>query len=104
MFSFNNFYCDENQREINEALKYNILIYFNWDLQFPFDEAAEITVRTTKQFVMKHFGELAVIKWVLFDENTLQVYERQTGHRTVSEMVQSPGFYSMNKMLRDGGV
>lgn len=44
---------------------------------YPLGEAAEIAVRTAKQFVVEHPGELDVIKWVLFDDNTLQAYERQ---------------------------
>ena len=71
---------------------------------YPLDEAAEIAVRTAKRFVVEHPGELEVIKWVLFDDKTLQAYESQIEHRTISEMVQSPSFYSTNEMLRDGGV
>lgn len=44
---------------------------------YPLGEAAEIAVRTAKQFVVGHPGKLDVIKWVLFDDNTLQAYERQ---------------------------
>lgn len=57
-----------------------------------------------KEFVMNHPGELDVIKWVLFDDKTFRAYESRIEHWRVSEMVQSPGFYSMNKLLRDGGV
>ena len=71
---------------------------------YPLDEAAEIAVRTAKQFVAGHPGELEVIKWVLFDDKTLQAYESQIEHWAMSEMVQSPSFYSINKMLRDDGV
>lgn len=44
---------------------------------YPLDEAAEIAVRTAKQFVVEHPGELDIMKWVLFDDKTLQVYESQ---------------------------
>lgn len=44
---------------------------------YPLDEAAEIAVGTAKQFAVEHPGKLDVIKWVLFDDNTLQAYERQ---------------------------
>lgn len=44
---------------------------------YPLGEAAEIAARTAKQFAVEHPGELDVIKWVLFDDNTLQAYERQ---------------------------
>lgn len=42
---------------------------------FPIEEAAKIAVRTAKQFAAEHTGELDVIKWVLFDEQTLRIYE-----------------------------
>ena len=44
---------------------------------FPLDQASEIAVRTVKEFVMNHPGELDVIKWVLFDDKTFQAYESQ---------------------------
>ncbi len=42
---------------------------------YPLEEAAEIAVRTVKEFVKEHPGSFDVIKWVLFDERTLQAYE-----------------------------
>lgn len=71
---------------------------------FPLDRASEIAVRTVKEFVIDHPGKLDVIKWVLFDDRTFRAYESQLEHWTLSEMVQSPGFYAVNKMLRDGGI
>lgn len=44
---------------------------------FPLDQASEIAVRTAKQFVKDHPGKLDVIKWVLFDDKTLQAYASQ---------------------------
>lgn len=44
---------------------------------FPLNQASEIAVRTAKQFVQDHPGELDVIKWVLFDDKTLQAYASQ---------------------------
>ncbi len=41
---------------------------------FPVDEAAEIAIRTAKDFIAEHHGELDVIKWVLFDDGTFNVY------------------------------
>lgn len=71
---------------------------------YPLDQASEIAVRTAKQFVFDHPGELDVIMWVLFDDTTFKAYESQIEHWEVSEIVQSPDFYSINKMLRDGGI
>ena len=42
---------------------------------YPLEEASEIAVRTVKGFVKEHPGSFDVIKWVLFDERTLQAYE-----------------------------
>ncbi len=42
---------------------------------YPLEEASEIAVRTVKEFVKEHPGSFDVIKWVLFDEKTLQAYE-----------------------------
>lgn len=44
---------------------------------YPLDQAAEIAVRTAKLFVSDYPGALDIIKWVLFDDRTLQAYERQ---------------------------
>lgn len=63
----------------------------------------KIAVRIAKKFAAEHPGELDVIKWVLFDDNTLKAYADEIEYWRVSEMVQSPNFYFMNKMLRDGG-
>ena len=59
---------------------------------FPLDQASEIAVRTVKEFVINHPGELDVIKWVLFDDRTFQAYESQIKQWTVSGIVQPPGF------------
>ena len=71
---------------------------------YPLEQAAEIAVRTAKEFTADHPGEIDVIKWVLFDDKTLKAYEDQIEHWKVSEIVQAPDFYSINRMLRDGGV
>ena len=42
---------------------------------YPLEEASEIAVKTVKEFVKEHPGSFDVIKWVLFDERTLQAYE-----------------------------
>lgn len=44
---------------------------------FPLDEAATIAIGTAKKFVEDHPGELDVIKWVLFDDVTFGMYEKE---------------------------
>ncbi|MBP5454069.1 MAG: macro domain-containing protein, partial [Lachnospiraceae bacterium] len=42
---------------------------------YPLEEASEIAVKTVNEFVKEHPVSFDVIKWVLFDERTLQAYE-----------------------------
>lgn len=72
--------------------------------RFPLEEAAKIAVSTAKQFVADHPGELDVIKWVLFEDETLRTYEKELEQWEVSELVYSSEFDTMNRMLRDGGM
>ncbi len=44
---------------------------------FPLEAAAEIAIGVVKDFVAEHPGKLDVVKWVLFDDRTLEVYERE---------------------------
>ena len=43
---------------------------------FPLEEAAEIAVKTAKDFVAAHPEALDTVMWVLFDDRTLAAYER----------------------------
>ncbi len=45
--------------------------------RFPLDEAAKIAVGTVRSFVAEHPGKMDVVKWVLFDNSTLEAYERE---------------------------
>lgn len=72
--------------------------------RFPLEEAAKIAVSTAKRFVADHPGELDVIKWVLFDDITLEAYQKELERWEVSELVHSSAFDTMNRMLRDGGM
>ena len=44
---------------------------------FPVDEAAEIAIGTAREFAAAHPGKLDLILWVLFDDQTLSVYENK---------------------------
>lgn len=70
---------------------------------FPLEEAAKIAVSTAKKFAKNHPGELDFIKWVLFDDKTFEIYEKELEQWKVSELVYSSEFDTMNRMLRDGG-
>jgi len=42
---------------------------------FPVEEAAQIALKTVKQFLNEHTGKIDEVYWVLFDDRTLRVYE-----------------------------
>ena len=44
---------------------------------YPVEQAAVIAVGTVNQFVAEHPGAIDEVTWVLFDERTYQVYERE---------------------------
>lgn len=50
------------------------------------EEAAKIAVGTAKNFTEEHPGELDIIKWVLFDNNTYQVYKSELECQNSSEL------------------
>ena len=43
--------------------------------RFPLDKATKIAIGTAKKFVEENLEKLDVIKWVLFDDNTLKAYQ-----------------------------
>ena len=42
---------------------------------YPVRQAAEVAVKTVEEFVKAHPGDLDLVEWALFDDNTLRVYE-----------------------------
>ncbi len=47
--------------------------------RFPLDKATKIAIGTAKKFVEGNPEKLDVIKWVLFDDNTLKAYQDALG-------------------------
>lgn len=45
--------------------------------KFPVDEAARVAVGTAREFASGHPGKLDLIMWVLFDDQTLSIYENE---------------------------
>lgn len=43
---------------------------------YPVREAARIAVGTVSEFIVEHPEAFDVVEWVLFDDNTMQVYEQ----------------------------
>jgi len=44
---------------------------------FPVELAAKIAVKTVAEFLEKHENSFDLVEWVLFDERTQEVYERE---------------------------
>lgn len=44
---------------------------------FPVELAAKIAVKTVNEFLEKHENSFDLVEWVLFDERTQEVYERE---------------------------
>ena len=44
---------------------------------FPVDKAAKIAVDTVAKLLEENPGKIDMVEWVLFDDNTLQVYEAE---------------------------
>ena len=70
---------------------------------FPVEEAARIAIDTVKQFVKEYPSAFDVIKWVLYDNNTLTVYDKALSLSDAADIVHSPVFDAINRMLRNGG-
>ena len=69
---------------------------------FPLDKAVKIAVGTAKKFVEENPDKLDVIKWVLFDDNTFKVYQDELDKWMVRDVLNTPAFDNINRMLRNG--
>ena len=66
---------------------------------YPLDQAAEIAVKTVKEFVINHPGELNVIKWVLFDDTTLRPYHSWCERRQKENTSQKRQYNTREKPI-----
>ena len=71
---------------------------------FPLDEAVQIAIRTAKQFAKAHPGKIDTIKWVLFDGRTYKAYVQELDRWNTWELIKSPVFDKVNRMLKDGDL
>lgn len=46
---------------------------------YPVQEAARVAVNAVKEFLEEHPGQIDLVLWVLFDERTELIYEREVG-------------------------
>lgn len=52
---------------------------------FPLNRAAKIAIGTARKFIKDNPGRFDVIKWVLFDDNTLKAYQDELARQNSSE-------------------
>ena len=69
---------------------------------YPVEDAARIAVQTVNQFVENHPGQLDMVEWILFEDQTYEIYEKALNQLQVAKIVQSPRLDEINRMLRDG--
>lgn len=72
--------------------------------RFPLNEAAEIAVRTVREYVSNHAKDFELVAWVLFNEQTYNAYQSELGKLELSEIVNSPTLDAINRALRNGEV
>ena len=71
---------------------------------YPVEEAAKIAVKTVHRFTTDHPGALDSVKWILFGNRAFRAYQSELDKFTVSDAVNSPKLYAINRALRDGEV
>ena len=72
--------------------------------RFPKEKAAMIALRTVNDFIDANLGKLDLVEWILFDEETLNIYEDVLNQFKISKIVGTPVLDTINMMLRDGLV
>ena len=72
--------------------------------RFPKEKAAMIALRTVNDFIDANPGKLDLVEWILFDEETLNIYEDVLNQFKISKIVGTPVLDTINMMLRDGLV
>nr|MCR5024315.1 ADP-ribosylglycohydrolase family protein [Lachnospiraceae bacterium] len=70
--------------------------------RFPMPLAAEIAVKTVKKVLDGNPGKIDKVLWVVPDEKAFQAYSDAIRKWQEMELIQSPEFYEINRMLREG--
>lgn len=55
-------------------------------------KAAMIAVRTVNDFIEENSGSLDLVEWILFDEETLNIYKDALNQFKANKIVGTPGF------------
>lgn len=56
------------------------------------EKAAMIAVRTVNDFIEENSGSLDLVEWILFDEETLNIYKDALNQFKANKIVGTPGF------------
>lgn len=59
---------------------------------FSKEKAAMIAVRTVNDFIEENSGSLDLVEWILFDEETLNIYKDALNQFKANKIVGTPGF------------
>ena len=71
---------------------------------YPVEQAAKVAIETVSQFTSEHPEALDCVKWILFGNRAFRAYQSELDKLTVSDAVNSPKLYAINRVLRDGEV
>lgn len=71
---------------------------------FPVDAAAQIAVKAVYEFISAHPGRFERIEWVLYDDQTLSAYTVALENQYVNQVLDSPVFDHINRLLSDGMI
>ena len=71
---------------------------------YPVEKAAEVAVQTVKQFLTEHPSEIEEVYWVLFDDHTLSVYEKELAKQTRQSGKRLAGGIEMRKSAKRQNV
>lgn len=68
---------------------------------YPKNQAAEVAIYIAVEFTGQNPDAFDLIEWVLFDDDTKNIYEDILEKLNVSRIVNSPALDHINRMLRD---
>lgn len=71
---------------------------------YPVEQAAKVAVTAVNTFIRLHPGTLRKVRWVLFDQNTYEVYRKEIERQLVTDIANSSTLDEINRILRNGGI
>lgn len=71
---------------------------------YPVEAAAKVAVSTVNEFTRQNPGKITKVRWVLFDQNTFDIYRKEIERQNAMKIVNSSGLDEINRFLRNGGI